>query len=121
MSPTTRTLLYWAPRILAMAYIAFLALFALDVFNEGSSVRETIVALLIHLIPNAVVLLALVIAWRWALIGGALFLGLSAFYIMWAWGIFPWSVYLVIAGPPAIIGALFIVNRFNMPQPNMAH
>lgn len=121
MKPATRTLFCWTPRVLALAYIAFLGIFALDVFNEGYSVGEAIAAFLIHLIPNAVVLLALVIAWRWTLIGGSLFLGLSAFYIMWAWGTFPWSVYLIIAGPPAIIGTLFIFNRFSMPQPKPAH
>jgi hypothetical protein len=110
MNPTARTVLRWTPRVLALAYLAFLGLFALDVFSEASGFWQTIGAFLAHLIPHAVVLLTLLIAWRWSRIGGAMFIALGAAYIVWAWGIFPWSVYAVIAGPPAVIGVLFILS-----------
>ena len=38
-------ILFWLPRILAIIYIAFLSLFALDVFWEGYGFFETIAAL----------------------------------------------------------------------------
>ena len=45
--------LYWAPRILSIIFAGFISLFALDVFNEGHSFWETLLALAVHLIPTA--------------------------------------------------------------------
>jgi hypothetical protein len=103
--------LRWAPRVLAIAFAAFLAIFAVDVFQEGHSLRETIVALLMHLMPMGVVLVVLVIAWRWRALGGLLFLGLGTAYIAAAHGRFDWTALALIGGPPVLIGALFLMDR----------
>jgi hypothetical protein len=111
MKPVSRSALYWTPRILAIAYIAFLAVFALDVFHGDDGFWRTAAAFALHLIPNTIVMLVLLIAWRWEHIGGLLFIALGGFYVVWAWGVFPWPTYLVIAAPCALIGVLFILNR----------
>ena len=106
--PASR-LVFWAPRILCILFAAFVSIFALDVFGEGYSFWETIVALAMHLIPTAIILVALAIAWRWEWIGGLLFIALGALYIL----IFPqghWSAYLVISGPLFLVGILFLVD-----------
>ena len=102
-------LLFWTPRILCILFAAFVSVFALDVFGEGYSFWETIVALAMHLIPTAVILVALAIAWRWEWVGGVLFIALGALYIL----IFPqghWSAYLVISGPLFLVGILFLAD-----------
>lgn len=96
----------WSPRLLALAFAAFLALFALDVFAEGYGPWETVAALLMHLIPSLAVLAALAVAWRRERLGGALFLVLGAAYLLMS------RVQLsglIIVAPAALIGVLFLV------------
>lgn len=120
MTSVTRGILFWAPRVLTIAFILFLGLFALDVFTEGYGFVETVIALLMHLIPNFIVLAVLILAWRWEWIGAVLFVGLGLFYIAMTWGRFHWSAYAGIAGPLFLVGILFFLNwilkeRMNAP------
>ncbi len=101
---------FWLPRILVVLFALFVSLFALDVFGEGQGFWETAIALLIHLIPTAIILVALVISWRWELIGGILFIGLGLWYIFESGGKAPWSVYAVMTGVPFLVGVLFLIN-----------
>jgi hypothetical protein len=102
--------LYWAPRLLCILFAAFLSLFALDVFGEGKGFGETTLALLIHLVPTYILVIALIIAWRWELIGGILFICFGLVYIVWTWGRFPIVAYGAIAGPLFLVGILFLLN-----------
>jgi hypothetical protein len=110
MSTTAKKALFWTPRVLCILFALFLSMFALDVFGEGYSVWDTILALLIHLIPVYMVLAALALAWRWEWTGAVLFTGLGIFYIVMAWGRFPLATYVLIAGPAFVLAALFLAN-----------
>ena len=114
----------------------FSSLFGLDVFSEGCDFFQTIIALLLHLVPTFIVVIALVIAWRWEWVGAILFVALALFYLrgvevwwdmtkppgtrpirvlldnylVWSWGRFPWITYLTISGPLFLVGALFLIN-----------
>jgi hypothetical protein len=103
-------LLHWTPRILGLLFAAFVSVFALDVFGEGYTFWQTILALTMHLIPTAVVLGALAISWRWGWAGGLVFLALGAWYLVTSWGRFHWSAYVVIAGPLFLLGLLFEID-----------
>ena len=102
--------LFWTPRVLCIIFAVFLSLFALDVFGEGHGFWETSLALLIHLVPVYLVVAALVIAWCWEWIGAILFVALALFYLLWFWGSFHWSAYLVISGFLFMLGVLFLLN-----------
>ena len=102
--------LYWVPRGLGILFAAFISIFALDVFGEGAGFWETLLALVMHLIPTAVVVVALVLSWRWEWLGVFLYTALGALYIQQFWGRFPWSTYLIIAGPLVLVGVLFLVD-----------
>ncbi len=110
MNRSMKRWLYWTPRILCILFAAFLSLFALDVFGEGHSFWNTILALLIHLAPVGGLILILLISWRWGWVGGIVFPALGVFYIVWAWRRFPWPVYAIIAGPLFLLGILFWIN-----------
>ena len=110
MNTSTKRVLFWTPRVLCILFAMFLSLFALDVFSEGHGFWETILALLIHLVPVYIVVIALVIAWRWEWVGAILFIPLALFYLVWSWGQFHWSAYLVISGPLFLVGVLFLIN-----------
>ena len=105
-----KRLLCWTPRILCILFAAFLSLFALDVFGEGNSFWKPILALLIQLVPVFFLILILVLSWRWGWVGGIVFPSLGVLQIVTKWGIFPWSVYAIIAGPLFLLGILFWIN-----------
>ena len=110
MSVPVKRVVFWMPRILCLLFALFISLFALDVFGAGYGFWETIVALLMHLIPTGIILIALAIAWRWEWIGAILFVAVGAWYVITACGKFAWTTYLLIVGPAFLIGALFLVN-----------
>lgn len=101
---------YWTPRILGILFALFISIFALDVFGAGYSFWETIVALIMHMVPTALVVVALLIAWRWEWAGAVLFVALGAAYLLMTRGRFDWLTYLLIPGPLFLIGALFLIN-----------
>ena len=69
----TIRLLFWAPRILCFAFAAFLAIFALDVFEMHLGAARTALALLMHLLPSLIVLAILFLVWNREWIGAVVF------------------------------------------------
>lgn len=110
MNKTLKRLLFWAPRVLTILFAIFVSLFALDVFGEGYDLWETVLALLIHLIPTGIILIILALSWRWEWIGGGMYIALGAWYLFGMGGRVHWSAYLVISGPLFLIGVLFLIN-----------
>jgi len=110
MNTSIKRVLFWTPRVLCILFAMFLSLFTLDVFSEGCGFWETILALLIHLVPVYIVVIVLVIAWRREWVGAILFIALALFYLVWSWGRFHWSAGLGISGPLVLIGVLFLFN-----------
>jgi hypothetical protein len=96
---------------LSIGFVLFISLFALDVFT-GPFTPMMFVGFLVHLIPSFILLGAIVLAWKYDLVGVVMFLGFAAFYI-WSVGFDrPWSWYAGIALPSAIVGILFLVNWY---------
>ncbi len=62
--------LYWLPRILCILSILFISMFALDAFDGPGAWWRKIPAFLVHLTPSYILLLPLLIAWRWEKLGG---------------------------------------------------
>lgn len=105
-----KTTFIWIPRALAILFILFISLFALDAFEEGLSLGEQLLGFVIHLLPSFILLGLLLVAWRFPLVGGLLFAGAGASYFFWARGM-DWTTYLLVAGPPLLIGAFFIAGK----------
>jgi hypothetical protein len=117
MSNLSKRALFWTPRALSILFIAFLSLFALDVFDGRHSFREMMLAFLIHQIPVFVLIISLILAWRWEWIGAVLFGAAGLFYIVWVLFIQTHmppamrpGVILMIAGPVLAISGLFLAN-----------
>ncbi len=108
MNPLVSRALYWAPRTLGVLLAILLSLFALDVFGAGYGAWQTVLALLIHLIPTGLVALALAVAWRRERAGAILFAGLG-FVAAWRGGN-PLPVRLILAGPLFLVAALFLAG-----------
>ena len=110
MTQSMAAFLRWTPRVLAVAAAAFIGVFSLDVFNEGLDVLHTLAALAMHLIPTAIVLGMLAIAWRYPRAGGALFVVAGVAYALRAGGRLSWIV--VVAAPLLLVGTLFLLSGF---------
>jgi hypothetical protein len=93
---------YWLPRTLVILFIAFISLFAFDVFNEP----QWFLALLIHLIPSFTLTAITFLAWRHERSGGFLFLATAL-----TMAVFFRSV--IIAVPVFITGLLFITQDYS--------
>ena len=109
---TGEKILYWAPRVLGIVFAAFISIFALDVFGERYGFWGTIFALLMHLVPTFLVVGALLAGWRWEWPGGVLFIGLAVFYMVMFRREMDPVIFLLIPGPLALVGVLFLVNWF---------
>jgi hypothetical protein len=117
MSNFLKRALFWTPRILSIAFIAFLSIFALDAFDGRHGFWQTMLAFVIHQIPVFVLIGALILAWRWEWIGMALYAAFGLFHITWTLFIqhhippaaIPIAI-LLIDGPALIIAALFLAN-----------
>jgi ABC-type multidrug transport system permease subunit len=112
MERLAQQLLYWTPRALCILFAVFISIFALDVFQEGRGFWQTALALLMHLLPTFLLLAVLVISWRREWFGGILFIVFGILYIFWAWNkpFVRWYIFLLMAGPPMLVGALFLFN-----------
>ena len=115
MTTLRRRTLFWTPRVVAMLYIAFLSMFALDVFSEEHGLWRILAALSIHLIPSFVLLVGLILAWRWEWIGAALYAAAGVLYVASTVGrpvepAVKMNWILAMAGPTFLVAALFLAN-----------
>jgi len=107
--PAQAQIFAWIARILAILYVLFISLFALDVFQPDIPLSELLIGLFMHLIPSFVIAAIIWIAWKNPLVGGVLFiatgLGFSFFF-----HIESWSTFAIIAAPPILIGLIFLIE-----------
>lgn len=117
MKKSTEKFIYWTPRILSIGFIIFLALMSLDVFTSTIGFWETLFALFMHNIPALTLLIILLIAWRYEIVGGIGYILGGLLYIIlliqnpFQWYYIAWAAQ--ISGVAFIIGALFLVGWFN--------
>jgi hypothetical protein len=108
MKKSMKPALFWAPRVLGIVFALFLGVLALDLFNEVDGVWRTALALGVHLIPAAIILIVVTVSWRRAWVGGFVLPALGLWYLLSESGRIHWSVYLVISGPLFVTGVLFL-------------
>lgn len=103
-------ILYWLPRILAILTALFMMLFSFDSFDGDNSFGKELLGFLLHNIPVFALIIILVIAWKYEIIGGALFI-----LLFFALGLFFKSfsghpASLIVISPILIAGVLFILH-----------
>lgn len=113
---------YWAPRVLSIILIAFMALMSLDVFGNGLGFWQTALAFFMHNIPVFVLIAVLVIAWKREIVGAVAFFlaGLAYLFFVFRnpfeWYYLAWAAQ--IAGPAFFIGAMFFVGYRRKKKPS---
>jgi len=111
---------HWLPRILCILAILFVSLFALDAFEPGNPPGKQMLDFVIHLIPSLILIVFLIVAWKWELAGGIIFIllgvGFSPFIFLLNYhrnhsiGM-SLGIIAVITIPFIIIGLLFLLSR----------
>lgn len=108
---------HWLPRVIGILAILFISLFALDSFTAEISVWQQIIGFFIHLIPSFILLIFLIIAWKWEYTGGVIFILIGlvfspiVFAINYNMNHSIWmslGVISIITIPFVIVGILFI-------------
>lgn len=116
-----KLILFWAPRLICIAAILFISLFAADAFSPHYTFWQQVQAFLIHMLPSFLLTAVLIIAWKWELIGGILLLivGLGFTPPLFLLNYnrnhslsISISIIMVITLPFIVAGFLFIVNYY---------
>lgn len=97
----------WLPRVLAIAFLLFISLFALDTLSDP----QWLLALLIHLIPSYVIGALILLSWKNTRLGGATFIAagiLFLFFTQFQGGI--------LSVPAIVIGCLFLGSTLAMKR-----
>jgi hypothetical protein len=104
--------LYWVPRILTVIALLFMLMFSFDVFDGNESMGRKLLGFLMHNIPVLILIVILIIAWKWEFAGGIFFIVafiVSCFFFHSFTGN-PGS--LIVTSPFLITGILFLVHHF---------
>jgi hypothetical protein len=112
---------HWTPRILCILAILLISMFAMDAFEPGHTIWQQLLAFIIQLIPSFILIILLIVAWKWEKTGGIILLiaGLT-FGIYLFRGNFRhhhslWnsiSIVMSLAFPFVLSGVLFILSHY---------
>ena len=104
----------WLARAAAVLAILYLSLFSLDIFSSGAPVGAMLLGFLIHNIPSLILIIILVIAWRFEIAGGILFLlaCVAPFLLLSN----PFWVNAALAAPFFFTGILFLLSAWVNPK-----
>jgi hypothetical protein len=117
----TSGFLFWTPRILVILAILITGLFAMDFYSPNYTFWQNVVSLIMNLLPSIILLVLLLIAWKWEMAGGVLvlvaglafsifvfILNLRRTHSVWT----SLEIVLFICFPIVIAGILFLLGHF---------
>jgi len=98
-----------------MLYAVFVSIFALDVFEGGYGFGQTMLALFVHLVPAAMIIVVLVISWRKEWLAAIVFFAAGILYLLSNLQHLDWVP--PISGPLWLMGILFFVSWLQRKKP----
>lgn len=122
-------ILHWTPRVICMLAIIFISLFAFDAFDPGLTAGQQLEAFTIHLIPSFILLGILLLAWKWELAGGIIFIltGIALSPVIFLGNfhsnhsvIISLTIIATITFPFVIAGILFVFSYFRKKKASTA-
>lgn len=106
-----KLLTIYIPVVLSIIYIIFIALLSFDVFRIDASISQKIGGFIIENIPTILILLALYLALKKPMAGGAMFIVMSIIFTLFFKTYQRWDAFVLVSAPLIIIGGLFLLNR----------
>lgn len=111
---------HWLPRILGILAILFISLFALDSFKPGLTIWQQLAGFLMHLTPSFILTALLIVAWKWEIIGGIIYmligLAFSPYIFIHNYNMnqsvgLTLGIVMLITFPFIVVGILFIISH----------
>ena len=97
-------------------------MFSLDIFGNNYNFWQIVLGLLMHNIPAFILIIVLIISWKYEIVGGITFIFAGLLYIamLLKGGIELYQIFwiLPISGPAFLIGILFIINWIKKKKKN---
>lgn len=119
---TSVRVLHWLPRIICILAILMISLFASDAFGPGQTIWQQLGSFIMNLIPSFILIIILIIAWKWEYAGGIIFMILGVavspfiFMVNHNRNRLPVGAsivnVLIIALPFILVGILFMISHF---------
>lgn len=110
------TVWFWFPRLASIAFILFVMMFSLDVFEADASPTEIAIGLLMHNLPAFAMMIITWLAWKQDLIGavgfGVVAVVLSAMIFQAMPPMGTAIPNLVITGPALLVAIFYLINWF---------
>ncbi len=105
-----KTALSWIPRIIGVAVILFLVTFSMDAFEGNEPIGLKLLGFLMHNIPALLLAGALIVAWKWEMVGGIIFIVffLAGCYFFRSFAGNPAS--LAVTSPVLVAGILLVLS-----------
>jgi len=116
MKNKVSNIIYWTPRIISIIFVCFLFLMSLDVFSPDLNFWQTVTGLFMHNIPALLLLIIVIISWKYEIVGGITFILAGILYIIllikspFEWYKLSWAIQ--ISGSAFLIGILFLIDWF---------
>ena len=115
MNPRLKSIFYFTPRVLSIIMVLFLMLFSLDVFDTTTNIQELLIGLVIHNVPAIILLVASIFAWKYELIGVAIYYLVAVLYAVIVFDnqlnfFIQLSWIATISLPLIIIGTLYLIS-----------
>jgi hypothetical protein len=108
---TKQSIVYWFPRVLAILFIGFLLLLAMDSFTGNSSLLQKFTGFIIEGGPAIALILILWFAWKNGTAGGILFLVMALLFTLFYHTYQRWDTFILISLPLVLIGGTFMLNK----------
>ena len=113
MSDKGQKIFYWLPRVAGIICAVFCFVLAFGVFAEEDwTPLEKTIGFLMQLIPFLIMIILLLIAWKWEFIGGISYviLGIAIIAYMILFRPEIWYNTFILSGPLFFVGLLFIIH-----------
>lgn len=112
--------LKWVAGIICILAVIFVMMFSMDCFDSGYSFKDSITCFVMQNIPAFLIIISLVIAWKWEMIGGVLLVIASIVMIYYFQG-FRGNIWaIILASPFLLAGVLFILDGYLLKKRNKA-
>ncbi len=111
-----KKVLTWLPRMVVMAFAVFVSVFALDAFEGKGSFLEQTGHFLAHLLPAFITVAFLLVAWRYRLFGGLLFVVWGLIFTIYFGTHRSVPLFLMFSLPLLVAGFLFMVSTLSVTQ-----
>lgn len=110
MSVSFNTLKFvWIPRVLIIAFTAFISLFSFDAFSGNDPILDKLAGFLIHMLPSLVMILFLVLTWKRPAAAGVIFILLGVVFTFFFNTYEQAASFFTISLIPVLTGLMFLV------------